>query len=326
MRDARDRAREQRPVRSDASRRLGLYVFHDAIADLPLHQLTDAALRAWRKRLKPELTPATVQRLSSDLKAALNAFYVENRKGLPADFAESVRIGLRTPPQDVPSEPKSYQAQMLTDEQVRAVVQAAMEQDEDGDFARLVLIMAATGARFAQVKRLRVEDVQPELLRIMMPASRKGKAKRISYIAVRVGRDVLGALEPAIQGREPGEPLLCRWRHKQISPTEWQRVSRGPWYTPSEMIRPWHAACARADVPGKIPYALRHSSIVRGIRANLPIRLVAALHDTSVTMIERHYGRWITEGLEELAAQAIIPIVQAASAPAREDRMFEEAA
>ncbi|WP_348640705.1 hypothetical protein [Mesorhizobium sp. AA22] len=58
-----------------------------------------------------------------------------------------------------------------------------------------------------------------------------------------------------------------------------------------------------------IPYGLRHSSIVRGIRANLPIRLVAALHDTSVQMIERHYGRWIVDGLEDLAAAAVVPLV-----------------
>lgn len=58
-----------------------------------------------------------------------------------------------------------------------------------------------------------------------------------------------------------------------------------------------------------IPYALRHSSIVRGLRASLPIRLVAALHDTSVAMIERHYSRRITEGLEELVARAVGPLV-----------------
>ena len=54
-------------------------------------------------------------------------------------------------------------------------------------------------------------------------------------------------------------------------------------------------------MPDAIPYALRHSSIVRGIRAGLPIRLVAAVHDTSVQMIERHYSRWIVDGLDELA-------------------------
>jgi hypothetical protein len=62
-------------------------------------------------------------------------------------------------------------------------------------------------------------------------------------------------------------------------------------------------------MPGIISYALRHSSIVRGIRANLPIRLVASLHDTSVAMIERHYARYIADGLDELAARAVVPLV-----------------
>ena len=62
-------------------------------------------------------------------------------------------------------------------------------------------------------------------------------------------------------------------------------------------------------MPEVIPYALRHSSIVRGIRANLPIRLVAALHDTSVQMIERHYGKWVVDGLDDLAARAVVPLV-----------------
>jgi len=71
---------------------------------------------------------------------------------------------------------------------------------------------------------------------------------------------------------------------------------------------------ADAGLPAStIPYALRHSSIVRGLRAGLPIRLVAALHDTSVVMIERHYSRYITEGLDELVARAVVPIVSCAA-------------
>ena len=42
-------------------------------------------------------------------------------------------------------------------------------------------------------------------------------------------------------------------------------------------------------------YALRHSSIVRMLLRNVPIRLVASLHNTSVAMIEKHYSRYITE-------------------------------
>jgi site-specific recombinase XerD len=80
------------------------------------------------------------------------------------------------------------------------------------------------------------------------------------------------------------------------------------------MTRLWKRAVAKAGLPDStIPYALRHSSIVRGLRFGLPIRLVAALHDTSVAMIERHYSRWITEGLDELAARAVVPIVSIAA-------------
>lgn len=112
-----------------------------------------------------------------------------------------------------------------------------------------------------------------------------------------------------------------RWRHAQIKTAErknatqvWERHERGPWGTPSEMSRLWHQACEDAQVPpSTIPYAHRHSSIVRGLRFGLPIRLVAAIHDTSVAMIERHYSRWITEGLDELAARAVVPLVAMAA-------------
>jgi hypothetical protein len=45
-----------------------------------------------------------------------------------------------------------------------------------------------------------------------------------------------------------------------------------------------------------------------GLTHDLPIRLVAALHDTSVAMIERYYSRWITDSLEDLASTAVIPM------------------
>jgi len=38
-------------------------------------------------------------------------------------------------------------------------------------------------------------------------------------------------------------------------------------------------------------YALRHSSIVRMLLQNIPIRFVASLHNTSVAMIEKTYSK-----------------------------------
>lgn len=34
------------------------------------------------------------------------------------------------------------------------------------------------------------------------------------------------------------------------------------------------------------------------------------MHDTSVAMVERHYARYIVDGLEELAVKAVIPLVR----------------
>jgi len=54
-------------------------------------------------------------------------------------------------------------------------------------------------------------------------------------------------------------------------------------------------------------YCLRHSSIVRMLLRNVPIRLVASLHNTSVTMIEKHYSRYITEhSIDDIARVGLL--------------------
>lgn len=116
-------------------------------------------------------------------------------------------------------------------------------------------------------------------------------------------------LLPIIEGREPHEPLLERWRRRQIGPVEWVKDSRGPWNSASEMTRTWQAVLKQVGMPPSVvPYALRHSSVVRAIAHDLPIRLVAALHDTSVAMIERFYSRWFTDKLDDLASEAALTL------------------
>ncbi|MBV5324558.1 MAG: hypothetical protein J0626_04420, partial [Rhodospirillaceae bacterium] len=56
-------------------------------------------------------------------------------------------------------------------------------------------------------------------------------------------------------------------------------------------------------------YALRHSSIVRQIMQGVPLRVVAALHDTSVPMIERNYSRHIA-GQSDAVVRAALPSIQ----------------
>ncbi|GLS39204.1 hypothetical protein GCM10010869_48010 [Mesorhizobium tianshanense] len=320
-RDDRDTRRRGRAVRSDASRRLHRYVLGQGkrgrseavpaapLAGIAMAKLTDDDLKAWRAGLPATLKETTKQRLVNDLKAALHS----ERKHLPA--ALIVNAPLRSKVDADESTDVARENQILTDSQVVRLLVAAREVDDefgwDGDLYRLVLVVNATGARFSQVSRMRVRDAQLKEGRLMVPSSRKGKGKSGS-IAVPVEAAVIDALRPIVTGRAPDTPLLERWQYRQPSGgIKWERAGRGPWQTSSDVAQAWNAIRERAGMPAVIMYSLRHSSIVRGIRANLPIRLVAALHDTSVAMIERHYGRWIVDGLEDMARKAVVSLVPA---------------
>lgn len=325
-RDARDSRRAGRPKRSDAAQRLGRYVIGQSargkegeikpapLASLALHGLQESDLLAWREALPDDIKATTRQRLVNDLKAALNAAYAANRNRLNPSLPAIIKHGLRATTLDEDSEPVARDSQILTDGEIGRLLAATKEidaeQDWTGDLFRLVLVLAATGARFSQVARMHVGDCQISEGRLMVPVSRKGRGAKSGSITVPVGRDVLEALLPAVMDRAADAPLLERWRSEQVKGgIAWQRASRGAWQSSAELVRPWQAIRERASMPDVIPYALRHSSIVKGIRANLPIRLVAALHDTSTAMIERHYAKWITSGLEEMARAAIVPLV-----------------
>ncbi|MER9167698.1 tyrosine-type recombinase/integrase [Mesorhizobium australicum] len=323
-RDDRDAKRAGRAIRSDAARRLGRHVLGQPargkeqavpatdLAGLTLYMLTENDLQAWRASLPAPMKATTRQRLINDLKAALNSAYNANRAKLLPSVPAIIKHGLRAPEHTDEADPVARDNQILSDADIARVLRAAREVDAEndmgGDLFRIVLVLAATGARFSQVARIRVGDCQIAAGRIMVPVSRKGRRAKSGSITVPVGRDVIEALVPVVTGRASDAILLERQRYEQVKGIQWQRAGRGPWQS-AEMVRPWQAIKERAELPDLIPYALRHSSIVKGIRANLPIRLVAALHDTSIAMIERHYTAWVTSGLEEMARAAIVPLV-----------------
>ncbi|SEJ65662.1 Site-specific recombinase XerD [Sphingobium sp. AP50] len=306
-RDARKAAQAGRAVRSDAHYKLQRHVLSDKrLSGLALRDITEADLRAWQKRLSKQKYTST-QRLLNEVKAALNAAWAEHRQALPADLPITIKYGLAL---DAPAvlESKSRENQILADAEIRKIVAAALEVDQD--FGRMVAVLAATGARFAQLRRMTVGDALLECGRLMIPQSFKGKKKDNQHIRVAVGPDIVDLLRPAVADRSYNEPLLERWHVRQITAVRWERYERGAWKTSSELSRHWQDAMKKAGLPAAtIPYALRHSSIVRGLRLGLPIRLVAALHDTSVVMIERHYSRWIVDGLDDLAVRAVVPLL-----------------
>jgi integrase len=328
-RNARDSRRSGREIRSDAGHRLRRYVLGQgergsqgaveaaSLAAVALHALQVDDLLIWRENLPVELKATTKQRLINDLKAGLNAAWPrlsgEQKKLNPA-FLSIIKDGFKAERIDDDDEVSvARDNQILTDAQVGNLLRAAREIDGEqgfeGDLYRLVACLAATGARFAQARRMRVGDVQAKEHRLMVPGSYKGRGGNGGSVPFPVGEDIIEVLLQGILDRPKEAILFERWGYDQEAGSiVWRRSKRGPWKT-AELTRPWRSIRERARLPEAIPYALRHSSIVRGLRNRLPIQHVAKLHNTSVKMIERHYAKYISTALEDLARAAVVPLV-----------------
>jgi integrase len=315
---------ERDPRQGRAARwRFTHHVLGTPLADKPVAMLRERDLTDWRAGLvrggrgangRP-LSPSTVKRLGNDLRAALAAAARRERCG--PDALAAVKDGLKAPPNaDLPRA-----KQVLSDADVRRVVEAARA--VDADFGDLILTLAATGARVEQVARLTVADLQAD--RLMVPVSRKGVgAKPRTHVAVPIPPDVAAQLRQCAAGRRGHEPLLTKARKQKVYVAEtrrfaWKVVGRQGWGAAPQIGRPWAAALRLAGLPGDlVPYALRHSSIVRQLRVGLPLRLVASAHDTGTAMIERHYGAFIVDASDDLLRRTMLPLAPASVTPLRE--------
>lgn len=306
----------------DAEWRLGRHVLRAPLADVRLLALTEGDLSRWQRDLMrggrgkqsdTPLAPATLARLLNDLRAALTAA----ARRLKASSDMHATIFERTRPPEAAQ--RARPMQVLPDADVRKLVSAADAQDPD--FGALVLVLAATGTRFSQAARLTVADLQADAGRILIPASAKGRGnKKTAPSPVPLPDDVLARLRYLAAGRGGHEPLLMHWRHKQVpGPSiRWERKERVAWSDSSDMTRPWAETVKAAGLPEDlVAYCLRHSSIVRGLRAGLPVSLVAKAHDTSAGMIESHYAAFIVGASEDLLRRAMVPMAGATVTPLR---------
>jgi integrase len=296
------RRRSDRDGRNAEGRLRKHVLADDEFSVLALAKLRAADIEDWRGRLTP-MAPATENRLLNDLRAALNGAAERHRRSLSAHLAGEIKVGTRA--NSVAGEARK---QLLTDDQIRSSIEAAS--DVDVDFGHLVLLAATTGARHSQLQRLTVGDLQAASSRAMMPSSRKGRAARSKpKVAVPLPAEAVAKMAAYAADRSTDEPLLLRWHYRRAGGLKWVKNHRGPWGAAYEVDEPWSAVVAKAQLPaGTVMYALRHSSIVRGLRNGLPVRLVAALHDTSSEMVEKHYAAFIADATEELSRRAVLQL------------------
>jgi integrase len=186
---------------------------------------------------------------------------------------------------------------------VRGLVSTAYELDDK--LGLLVDTLAVTGARPSQPVRLRVEDLHDHPLRpkLLMPKSAKGGGrnrakKRSERFSVPITPALAAKLRAAARGRAADAPLLL-----QSDGSPWGVNPGQRYHRQIDKI----VTAIGLDPAEVTMYCLRHSSIVRMLLRNVPIRLVGSLHDTSVAMIEKHYSRYITEhSIDDIARVGLL--------------------
>jgi hypothetical protein len=169
----------------------------EVLAATPVAIVTTQKLRSWRDRLADELAPATVNRTTNALKAALN---------LTADHDERIvsrrswEIGLAAI-----HDAEEARNVILEEAAIRRIIAKASEQSTQ--FGLLVETAALTGGRVSQIARLETQDLQDRRSdpRLMLPCSRKGRGqKKISQYRSRRG------LPPSCAGPPWVTPLRRR--------------------------------------------------------------------------------------------------------------------
>ena len=250
--------------------------------------LTTRELRRFRDSLLAKgLRASSVNRISNALRAALNLAATQDQR---IHNQSAWRIGLA-------SIFDAAQARnvILSDQVIRDIMIAAF--DIGSELGLLVETAAVTGARVSQIANLNVGDLQADRLdlRLMMPSSRKGRGqKKITRVPVPIPESLAEKLRRASNGKETDAPLLTkpsgeRWKQSDHSRL-FQRVVMRAALDPNEVTL----------------YALRHSSIARDLLANVPVRIVATKHDTSILMIERNYSKYISDHADTLSRRAML--------------------
>jgi integrase len=236
----------------------------DTLAAKAVALLTEKELRTWRNSLvKRGLKPASADRVGRVFKACLNLAAADDPRIVNAG---AWRNGLTRLPDG-----ESARNVILSDETVLAVIAAAYTDSQD--YGLFIEALAGTGARESQLLRLDVTDLLDSGVapRLLLPNSRKGKNRRVERRPIAISPRLARILRQAAGGRtarlfDPVPKIAQRFR---------------------AVTKHLHLD------PATTPYALRHSSIVRMLLASVPTRVVAAHHDTSVAMIEKHYARYI---------------------------------
>jgi integrase len=260
----------------------------------PVQLLSAHELKKWRDGLLSKMAPATVNRVCRCLCAALE---LARQHDARIQNQQAWEVGLAGLP-----DAQEARNVVISDDKVREFVATAYQHEHQ--LGLLIDLLSITGARPSQAVRLRVEDLHDHPVRpkLMMPKSAKGggrnrSAKRTERYSVPITVQLAAKLREAAESRADDAPLLT-----QADGSAWGSNPGQRYHRHVDNI----VTAIGLDPAVVTVYALRHSSIVRMLLANLPIRLVASLHNTSVAMIEKTYSKYITEYSDDISRKALL--------------------
>jgi integrase len=251
--------------------------------------LTESELASWRNGLVAKgLKLSSANRVGKSFKAALAlAAKRDKRITNSAAWKNGLRPlkkkGNNNPPRD------NY---YLPDATIHVIVRECYV--DDAEFGALIDVLAGTGTRESQALKLWPDDIRDDDTdepRLMMWCSSKGRDRDAEQRSLPISPKLAEMLRARANKRGPDRPLFDRI---------WNMSAR------------FRLVLERLNLhPSLTPYVLRHSSIIRQIRSNTPLRITAFMHDTSTTEIERTYARYLNSASDDarkgLLADAVTP-------------------
>lgn len=239
-----------------------------------------------------ELAPATINRMNAALKAALNLAAKRDPRieRTPWDALERLDesgSGVRNV--------------ILPKDDVLGIVGSAYQHSTE--FGLLCEVVAQTGARpVSQAGKLKARDLKIGAApKLQMPASKKGRGeKKIKSRPVPITLALALRLQAHTKGKPDNALLLT-----MPGGAPWQKSCHARYF--KEAVKRYKPDLPAMGEPDAVTiYAFRHTAIVRELMDGVPIRVVAAAHDTSVRMIEKHYSAHITDHSDELSRSALL--------------------
>ncbi len=272
--------------RPDAEGRFRRHVYSDPIAKVKIDRLRRRHLKEWRARL--EQKPALVSRS----KRGPKRYRDRSRSAINRDMVPLRAALFQVLPPGPPGTEAAWQEALAP---IRnADTQRTLYLDLSQRRA-LLGHMATEAAPF--VKALCMIPLRPGAMASLAAGDFDKRTRELT-----IGKDKSGRPRRIIVPESVADLMSENAKKKAPAEALFMRSNGGRW-TKEQWNAPIRAAAAEAKLPAGITaYTLRHSVITDLVNGGLPILTVAQISDTSVEMIERHYGHLNRSAAEQALA------------------------